>query len=99
MSFVFRGYCGMAVRGPTGVGAHVGQLGAHYGSVSGVSTPARRVPVVERQPVVAWARGQVCREVLTHRDLTAEARAASHFRDGQVGPLQQLLSCGDALGD
>jgi hypothetical protein len=31
-------YCGMAVRGPTGVGAHVGQLGEHYVRGPGVST-------------------------------------------------------------
>ncbi len=31
----------MAVRGPTGVGAHVGQLGEHYVSGLGVSTRGR----------------------------------------------------------
>ncbi|AYG81283.1 hypothetical protein DWB77_03429 [Streptomyces hundungensis] len=36
------GWCGMAVRGPTGVGAHVGQLGEHYVPGKSVSTLGRR---------------------------------------------------------
>jgi hypothetical protein len=41
------GTCGMAVRGPTGVGAHVGQLGEHYVAAPGVSTQV---------PVPPWRR-------------------------------------------
>lgn len=58
---------------------------------------ARRV--LEGQAVVAGAGGQVGGEVLAHRDLAAEARTAGHLGEGEVGALQKLLSCGDALSD
>lgn len=55
--------------------------------------------VPEGQTVVAGAGGQVGGEVLAHRDLAAEAGSAGHLGEGEVGALQKLLSCGDALSD
>lgn len=55
--------------------------------------------MTERVAVVAWAGGEVRGEVLAHRDLAAEARAAGHLGEGVVGEFEEFLGGGDALGD